>query len=90
VGVVVLLEAIEVEDRDTERGAVPIRARDLTTELLVPRTAVEQAREVVGPRRDLEPAEQLAALDRDRSLEGEQLDRARRVSPPICSSGWRQ
>src|SRR5436190_474054 len=59
VGVVVLLEAVQVEYRDAERGAASVRAGELASELLVPGPAVEQAGEVVGARGDLEPAEQL-------------------------------
>src|SRR5262245_9094662 len=72
VSVVELLEAIEVDDRDAESGAAAIGASELAAELLVPGPSIEQAGEVVRARRDLEPPEQLTALDRDRRFEREQ------------------
>src|ERR1700754_349113 len=66
VGVVVVLEPVQVEDRDAECRAAAIGAGDLAVELLVPRPAVEQPGEVVCAGRDLETTEELTSVDRDR------------------------
>jgi hypothetical protein len=79
VGVVVELELVQVENPDAERSAVAIGARELSTELLVPGSAVEEAGQVVGPGSNLEPTEELAALDRDGRLERQQPHRAPRL-----------
>ena len=54
VRVVQLLEPVEVHDRDGERRALAIRARDLAGQPLLERAAVGEARQRVGRRAPLE------------------------------------
>ncbi len=89
VGVVVGLEAIEVDRRHAERARVALRAGQLDGDALVPEPPVGQAGERVSPREIAQSLQQPLLLEHRAELGGQQLDdrqrsltrRARRRRP---------
>ena len=74
VGVVVGLEAIEVDRGKAQRPVVARRAGQLDGQPLVPQPPVGQPRQRVGPGQVAQALQQPAALDRRADLGGQHLD----------------